>query len=70
VEAALCCGREPLVKRSRKVHGDAKAEDDPADMDVGSWPLTMDEDCPSSQRLDPVLLPQGWRKVVASEMCA
>ena len=30
------------MERSQKVHGDAKAEDDPADMDVGSRPLAMD----------------------------
>ena len=37
-----CCRRERLVERSQKVHGEAKAGDDPADMDVGSRPLTMD----------------------------
>ncbi|NLL57568.1 MAG: hypothetical protein GX244_03565, partial [Firmicutes bacterium] len=33
------------VERSQKVHGEAKAGDDPADMDVGSRPLTMDGNC-------------------------
>jgi len=46
MEAALCCGREQLVERSQKVHGEAKAGDDPADMDVGSRPLTMDGNWP------------------------
>jgi len=40
--AAFCSGRERPVERSQKVHGEAKAEDDPADMDVGSRPLAMD----------------------------
>ena len=38
--------RERLVERSQKVHGGAKAGDDPADMDVGSRPLTMDGNWP------------------------
>ncbi len=71
VEAALCCRRERLVKRSRKVHGEARAGDDPADMDVGSRPLTTYENCaPVSRRLDPARLPQGWRKVGASDLCS
>jgi hypothetical protein len=32
--------------RSQKVHCEVKAEDDPADMDVGSRPLTMDGNWP------------------------
>ena len=43
MEAVICCRRERLVERSRKVHGEAKAGDDPVDMDVGSQPLTTDE---------------------------
>ena len=43
MKAAICCRRERLVERSQKVHGEAKAGDDPADMDVGSRPLTTDE---------------------------
>ena len=31
MEAALCCGRERLVKRSQEVHGEARAQDGPAD---------------------------------------
>jgi len=46
MEAALCCRRERLVQRSQKVHGEAKAGGDPADMDVGSRPLTMDGNWP------------------------
>ena len=34
--SSVCCGRE---------RGEAKAGDDPADMDVGSRPLTTDENC-------------------------
>ena len=46
MEAALCCRRERLVKRSKKVHGEAKARDGPADMDVRRRPLTMDGNWP------------------------
>ena len=45
MEAAICCRRERPVERSQKVHGEAKAGGDPADMDVGSRPLTMDGNC-------------------------
>jgi len=52
------------VERSQKVHGEAKAGDDPADMDVGSRPLTMDENWPSSSafisRTVPIGVAQGW----------
>jgi len=37
MEAAICCGRERLVKRSQKVHGEAKAGDDPAGTDAGAF---------------------------------
>ena len=47
METVICWRRERLVERSRKVHGEAKAGDDPADMDVGSRPLTMDKNWPS-----------------------
>ena len=35
------------MERSRKVHGEAKAGGDPADMDVGSRPLAIDENWPT-----------------------
>ena len=46
METVICWRRERLVERSRKVHGEAKAGDDPVDMDVGSRPLTMDGNWP------------------------
>jgi len=66
MEAAICCGRERLVERSQKVHGAAKAGDDPAGTDAGSRPLTMDKNWQVGRCLDPVRFLQGWRKVVAS----
>jgi hypothetical protein len=46
MKAAICCRRERLVERSQKVHGEAKAGGDPAGMDAGSRPLTMDGNWP------------------------
>ena len=52
------------MKRSRKVHGEAKAEDDPADMDVGNRPLTMEKNWPNRStfrsRAVHAGVAQGW----------
>jgi len=54
------------VERSQKVHGEARAGDDPAGMDAGSRPLTMDGNWPSrsafSSRAAPTGVAQGWGK--------
>jgi len=43
MEAAICCGARATCGAKFKIHGEAKAGGDPADMDVGSRPLTMDK---------------------------